>query len=48
MEEAKGTQLSELWNDLDLPSRRVIINDIVSIEQKLLSVTFNLYVRSLL
>ncbi|EEQ34143.1 Phosphotransferase enzyme [Microsporum canis] len=43
MEEAKGTQLSELWNDLDLPSRRVIINDIISIEQKLLSVTFNLY-----
>ncbi|EFR00635.1 phosphotransferase enzyme family protein [Nannizzia gypsea CBS 118893] len=43
MEEANGTQLSQTWDGLKIHDRSEIINDIVSIEQKLLSVTFDLY-----
>lgn len=45
MEEAKGTPLSQMWDEMKLHDRSEIIDDIVSIEQKLLSVTFGLYVR---
>ncbi|EGE04025.1 phosphotransferase enzyme family protein [Trichophyton equinum CBS 127.97] len=43
MEEAKGTQLSQMWDEMKLHDRSEIIDDIVSIEQKLLSVTFGWY-----
>lgn len=45
MEEAKGTQLSQIWDEIKLHDRSEIIDDIVSIEQKLLSVTFDLCVQ---
>ncbi|KZF23034.1 phosphotransferase family protein [Xylona heveae TC161] len=43
MEEARGTQLDDIWNDLSLEERIVIMKDLVSIEKKMLSVSFNRY-----
>ncbi len=40
MEEAPGTSLADIWEDLGLPSKDKIIQDLVAIEKKLLSVTF--------
>ena len=42
MEEAKGRQLAELWEDMELEDKKTIIEDVVSMEQKLLSVSFSL------
>ncbi|RMD39186.1 hypothetical protein DV735_g5946, partial [Chaetothyriales sp. CBS 134920] len=41
MEEAKGSQLHDVWQNLQLRSKVDVIHEIVDIERKLLSVTFN-------
>ena len=42
MEEAKGTQLTEIWENLKMAEKQTIIEDIVALEQKLLSISFDL------
>lgn len=44
MEEARGTALNEIWDKLDLEDKADIVNDIVAIEKKLLSISFTLLV----
>ena len=41
MEEAKGSQLHEVWQDLSLPTKTEIIGQFVDIESKLLSLSFD-------
>ena len=41
MEEACGKSLRDLWEDMGIHSKDSIVKDIVSIEQKLLSVSFS-------
>jgi hypothetical protein len=43
MEEARGSQLHEVWQDLSLRSKSNIIREFVDVEGKLLSVSFNKY-----
>jgi hypothetical protein len=43
MEEAKGTQLHRIWQNLGLRAKRDIIEEIVDVEAKLLSVSFDQY-----
>ncbi|PVH75331.1 hypothetical protein DL98DRAFT_551674 [Cadophora sp. DSE1049] len=43
MEEACGTSLGDVWEDMGIHSKDKIVKDIVSIEQKLLSVSFSRY-----
>ncbi|KAK0105681.1 Phosphotransferase enzyme [Cadophora gregata] len=43
MEEACGTSLGDIWEDMELHSKVKIVEDIISIEQKLLSVSFSRY-----
>lgn len=38
MQEAAGSQLSELWDLMDLPAKLQVVEDIVSIEKKFLAV----------
>jgi hypothetical protein len=40
MEEAPGTSLADAWADLALQSKDKVIQDLVAIEKKLLSVSF--------
>ncbi|KAF1845084.1 uncharacterized protein K460DRAFT_354938 [Cucurbitaria berberidis CBS 394.84] len=40
MEEAKGSQLHEVWQDLSLRTKRDIIREFIDVERKLLSVSF--------
>jgi hypothetical protein len=40
MEEALGTQLGEVWDTIDLQVKLKIVEDIVALERKLLSVSF--------
>ena len=40
MEEASGTQLGEVWDDLDLRDKFSIVDDIVALEKKFLSISF--------
>jgi len=42
MEEARGSQLHEVWDELPLRKKVDIIRDIVDIERKLLSVSFDM------
>lgn len=42
MEEASGTPLWEVWDGLELDNKLRIVDDIVGIEKKLLSVSFTL------
>lgn len=44
MEEAKGCQLHDVWKNLQLRAKCDIIQKIVDVERKLLSVSFNKYV----
>jgi len=44
MEEAPGTQLSEVWDDIDISDKTSISEDLVEIEKKLLSVSFTRFV----
>jgi len=39
-EEAAGTQLGEIWDDMELESKLKIVEDIISVEKKLLSLSF--------
>jgi hypothetical protein len=41
MEEANGSQLHTIWPELELRAKRGIIHQIVDIEKKMLSVSFN-------
>ncbi|KAJ5587245.1 uncharacterized protein N7459_003010, partial [Penicillium hispanicum] len=43
MEEATGTQLGRLWDDLNPDSKLAIMREVVSIETKMLSVSFSHY-----
>ena len=43
MEEAKGSQLHEVWEDLHLRTKLDVIQEIVDVERKLLSVSFGKY-----
>lgn len=43
MEEATGTKLEDVWDELSLEDRIAIMKDLVSIENKLLSVSFSKY-----
>ena len=43
MEEARGSQLYESWQDISLETKYEIIRQIVDIERKLLSFSFNKY-----
>jgi hypothetical protein len=44
MEEAPGVQLKEVWGDLSPDSKLAIMREFVSIETKLLSMSFHRYV----
>lgn len=44
MEEAVGTQLGEIWQNLKLRDKLKIVDDIVAIEKKLLSLSFTRFV----
>ncbi|KAF2838746.1 hypothetical protein M501DRAFT_1011512 [Patellaria atrata CBS 101060] len=41
MEEAKGSQLHKLWQKLELRAKRDIVREIVEVEKKVLSVSFD-------
>ncbi|KAK2762217.1 Phosphotransferase enzyme [Arachnomyces sp. PD_36] len=41
MEEAKGSRLHEVWQNLELRAKRDIIREIVDVEKKMLSVSFD-------
>lgn len=43
MEEAEGSQLHEVWQGLQLRAKRDIVHDIVEIEKKMLSISFDRY-----
>lgn len=40
MEEAPGIPLADIWKNMELDSKDRIIQDLVAIEKKLLSVSF--------
>jgi hypothetical protein len=40
MEEAAGKQLGEVWDEMELHDKLKIVDDIVSIEKKFLSLSF--------
>lgn len=44
MEEGAGTQLGELWDAIELESKLKIVEDVVAIETKFLSLSFTRYV----
>lgn len=48
MEEARGTQLSEVWDTMNLKDQLVIITELVAIDQKFLSTPLNRYEASLI
>lgn len=41
MEEAEGTQLSKIWDDMTISEKFKIVEEVVKIEKKLTSVSFN-------
>lgn len=41
MEEASGNQLGEVWDELELHDKLKIVDDIVAIERRFLSLSFN-------
>lgn len=43
MEEAKGRQLHELWQKMNIRTKRGVVHEIVEVEKKLLSMSFNKY-----
>lgn len=44
MEEAKGSQLHDVWENLQLRDKRDIIQQIVDFEKKMLSISFDRYI----
>jgi hypothetical protein len=43
MEEAKGTQLSEIWDDLELESKLKIVDGVIEIQSRFLSAPLTRY-----
>ncbi|KAB8209366.1 kinase-like domain-containing protein [Aspergillus parasiticus] len=43
MEEAPGVKLEDVWSDLDLEEKIVIMDDLVALEKRLLSISLNRY-----
>ncbi|KAB8225702.1 kinase-like domain-containing protein [Aspergillus novoparasiticus] len=43
MEEAPGVKLEDVWSDLDLEEKVVIMDDLVALEKRLLSISLNRY-----
>jgi hypothetical protein len=41
MEEARGSQLAEVWDELSPVSKLAIMREIVAVESKLLSISFS-------
>lgn len=41
MEEAPGVKLEDKWSDLSLEEKIAIMKDLVSLEKKMISVSFN-------
>ncbi|CZT23841.1 uncharacterized protein RCC_09555 [Ramularia collo-cygni] len=41
MEQAEGTQLSDLWTDMDIYDKLKVVDDVVDIQKKLQSITFS-------
>lgn len=44
MEEAKGSQLHGVWQKLELREKRDIIQEIINVERKMLSISFDRYI----
>lgn len=42
MEEARGSQLHEVWNELPLRKKVDVVREVVDIKRKLLSVSFDM------
>jgi hypothetical protein len=42
MEEATGTQLGEVWDDMEIDVKLNIVDEIVAIQKKFLSLSFSL------
>jgi hypothetical protein len=40
MEQAKGTQLEELWTEMEIDEKFKVVNEVVAIQKKLQSATF--------
>ena len=43
MEQAEGTQLEDLWTDMDLDEKFQVIDDVIEIQKKLQSATFSMF-----
>lgn len=41
MEEAPGVKLEDVWDDLSLEQKIAIMKDLVSLEKKMISLSFN-------
>lgn len=48
MEEAKGTQLGKSWDEMSPDSKLRVMGEVVSLEAKMLSVSFSQYVSAFL
>lgn len=46
MEEAKGTSLKDAWGHMTPESKLTLMRELISIERKLLSISFSQYVSS--
>jgi hypothetical protein len=46
MEEATGTQLGEIWYKMDIQDKLKIVDDIIALERKFLSLSFTRFVPS--
>lgn len=44
MEAAAGTQLADIWEDMEIDNKLKVVENIVLIEKKLLSLSFNRFV----
>ena len=44
MQEAVGTQLGEIWDDMELDGKLEIVEEIIAVEKKFLSLSFTRFV----
>ena len=44
MQEAIGTQLGEIWDEMDICKKKIVVDQVIDIEKKLLSLSFTLYI----
>lgn len=42
MEEASDTQLGEVWDDMDISKKFRVVEDLVAVEKRLMSLSFTL------